>query len=164
MHFTQLLRPRAGAQGPALVFAWFCGVFLLLQGASTLLARLVPAVDQAIPSLLRATRMVPAHSLLHIFTALLAFLVLAAGARPTLWFAALFGAFYAGIGILGMASGADNPNSLCGLPAGLGLQPFDHPFHILLGLMGVSAAWRTHRLEGAEASVGAARQPGRSEP
>ena len=125
---------KAGA--PARWYAWFCGVFLLLQGVSTLAARLSSRFDQAFPLLLRATRMMPVHSVLHIGTALLAFAALARGGAATWWFAALFGTFYAGLGLLGAASGHG---------FGLGLQPFDHPFHVGLGLAGITVAWRTHR-------------------
>jgi hypothetical protein len=121
---------------PALVYALFSGIFLLLQGTSTLAARLVPEVDRAFPLLLRATQMVPAHSLLHIATAFLAFGVIALGGTATWWFALLFGAFYAGLGFLGLGTGHS---------MGLGLKPFDHPFHIVLGLLGIAAAWRTGR-------------------
>jgi hypothetical protein len=96
-------------------YAWFCGIFLLLQGASTLAARLIPGVDRAFPLLLRATRMEPAHSTLHIATALLAFAVLGIGDRAAGWFALLFGTFYAGLGFLGLATGHS---------MGLGLQAF----------------------------------------
>ncbi len=122
--------------GPARTYAWFCGVFLLFQGTTTLAARLSPGFDRMFPALLRATRMVPVHSILHIATALLAFLVIFLGARATWWFAILFGGFYAGLGLLGLASGRT---------LGLGLQAFDHPFHILLGALGLVAAWRSGR-------------------
>ena len=46
---------------------------LLLQGSTTLLARLYPPFDQAFPLLLEMTRLIPTHSLLHIGTALIAF-------------------------------------------------------------------------------------------
>ena len=121
---------------PSRGYAWFCGIFLLLQGGTTLAARLVPAVDRAFPFLLRTTRMVPLHSALHIATALLAFLVLALGDRATRRFALLFGAFYALLGVLGLATGH---------AMGLGLQAFDHPFHIVLGLLGIAAAAMTRK-------------------
>lgn len=121
------------SRSPVRWYAWFCGVFLLLQGVSTLAARLVPQVDQALPALLRVTRMVPIHSVLHIATAFLAFVVIAHGSAATRWFAVIFGTFYAGLGALGASTGHT---------LGLGLQPFDHPFHILLGLLGLAAAWR----------------------
>lgn len=134
------MRGNDPSQGsPARWYAWSCGVFLLLQGVSTLAARLIPQVDQAFPILLRATRMVPVHSVLHIATALLAFVAVARGATASWWFATLFGTFYAGLGLLGIAGGHT---------LGLGLQPFDHPFHILLGLFGIAAAWRTSRRPG----------------
>ena len=64
------------------------------------------------------------------------------GGGPT----GLFGAFYAGLAVFG---------SLSGHPLGLGLQPFDHPFHLGLGVLGLGAAvveyvWpRTSRAAGA---------------
>lgn len=113
-------------------YAWFAGVFLVLQGTLTLAARLVPALDAAFPALLEQTQMVPAHSLLHIATALIAFALLRwGGPRGIALFALGFGAFYIGLAVAGIASG----QGLC-----LGLQPFDHPFHILLGGLGVAAA------------------------
>ena len=124
---------------PARAYAWFAGVFLLLQGASTLAMRLVPALDQAFPALLHHTRMVPSHSLLHIATALIAFAVLRwGGARAVFRFAWGFGTFYVALALAGMVSGA---------PLGLGLQAFDHPFHVLLGGLGLVAAWLQRRRE-----------------
>ncbi len=112
-------------------YAWFAGVFLILQGSSTLAFRLVPALDRAFPALLEQTRMVPAHSVLHISTALLAFAVLRwGGRRGALGFALGFGLFYVALAI----SGSVTASTLC-----LGLQPFDHPFHLLLGGLGLLA-------------------------
>jgi hypothetical protein len=130
-----------GAGSPARWYAWFCGVFLLLQGASTLAARLSPGFDHAFPMLLRATQMVPVHSVLHIATGLLAFAVVSLGAPSTWWFATLFGTFYAGLGLAGIATGH---------ALGLGLKPFDHPFHIVLGLLGIAAAWSSRGQPGKE--------------
>lgn len=124
---------------PALLigYVWFCGVFLLLQGVSTLAAHTFPAIDEAFPSLLRVTQMVPAHSMLHIVTALIAFWTLRRGARAMAWFAGVFGLFYVGLAAVGYATGSS---------LGLGLQTFDHPFHLLLGALGLIAvgaqAWR----------------------
>ncbi len=147
MNFGSKPQSGAGALSPARIYAWFCALFLLLQGASTLAARLVPAVDRAFPLLLATTRMVPKHSLLHIATAVLAFGALALGARAAWWFAALFGTFYAALGVIGASglAGGGGAEELCGVTAALGLQTFDHPFHVLLGLLGMVAAWRTPR-------------------
>ena len=113
-------------------YAWLVGVFLLVQGLSTLAARLVPALDAAIPGLLYHTRMVPSHSLLHIATGLVALAVLRWGAaKARLRFALGFGLFYVALALAGMATGR---------ALGLGLQPFDHPFHLLLGGLGLLAA------------------------
>jgi hypothetical protein len=113
-------------------YTWFVGLFLLAQGLSTLAARLLPAVDAMFPALLEHTRMVPSHSLLHVGTALAAFAVLRWGAaRARLRFALGFGLFYVALALVGMGTGS-------GL--GLGLQPFDHPFHLLLGGLGLLAA------------------------
>ena len=118
-------------------YAWFAGVFLMLQGTSTLAFRLIPALDEAFPALLKHTQMVPTHSLLHIATALIAFAVLRwCGRRGVFRFALWFGLFYSALAIAGMASG---------WTFGLGLQPFDHPFHALLGALGVAAAGFDYR-------------------
>jgi hypothetical protein len=124
---------------PTRAYAWFAGVFLLLQGASTLAMRLVPELDRAFPALLHHTRMVPSHSLLHIATALIAFAALRwGGRRGVARFAWGFGTFYIALALAGMASGS---------PLGLGLQAFDHPFHVLLGGLGLAAVWLQHRRE-----------------
>jgi Domain of unknown function (DUF4383) len=108
------------------------GGFLLLQGVSTLVFRLYPPLDQAFPALLAVTQMVPPHSILHIVTGLLALGILFwGGERGAFWFAVGFGIFYLGLAFLGMMTGE---------PHGLGLQPFDHPFHILVGGLGLLAA------------------------
>jgi Domain of unknown function (DUF4383) len=107
------------------------GIFLLLQGTSTLAFRLFPALDQAFPALLAVTRMIPPHSILHILTGILALVVLfRAGERGSFWFAAGFGSFYIGLALVGM---------MIGQPTVLGLQPFDHTFHFLLGGLGILA-------------------------
>jgi hypothetical protein len=113
-------------------YTWVSGGFLLLQGTSTLLFRLVPALDMAFPALLGTTHMIPIHSVLHILTGALALAVIAWGGRAGPWWFALgFGAFYTLLGITGLITGST---------LGLGLQPFDHPFHLLAGLPGLLAA------------------------
>lgn len=117
---------------PTRLYTLFAGVFLLLQGTSTLAALLYPPLDRAFPFLLELTRMVPAHSLLHIGTALIALWVyFQGGRRAPFWFAVVFGTFYLGLAIVGHVTGHQ---------FGLGLQPFDHPFHVALGGLGLLAA------------------------
>src|SRR5215213_6862847 len=64
---------------PTRLYTGFSGIFLLLQGTSTLAFRLFPALDQAFPPLLAVTQMIPAHSLLHIFTGVIALIILLRG-------------------------------------------------------------------------------------
>lgn len=117
---------------PARFYTAGAGLFLLVQGVSTLAFRLVPALDRAFPPLLELTRMQPPHSLLHIATGGLALAALRwGGARGCWYFALLFGAFYAGLAIFGFATHHATP---------LGLQAFDHPFHLVLGLAGLVCA------------------------
>lgn len=115
--------------------SWYtlvAGVFLLLQGTSTLLFLLYPPLDHAFPLLLQATRMIPIHSTLHIVTGLMALAVLRWGGLQTAWwFAFLFGIFYTFLGGVGL---------ITGFQFGLGLQPFDHPFHLVAGIPGLVAA------------------------
>lgn len=106
---------------------------MVLQGGATLLARLVPAVDRAAPAILEQTRMIVPHSLLHLGTGLLAWWMLRRGGPDGPWrFLAGFGVFYTALGIAGAASHR---------PFGLGLQPFDHPIHLVLGGIALVAAW-----------------------
>jgi hypothetical protein len=105
------------------------GGFLLLQGISTLLFRIFPSLDAAFPALLGTTHMIPIHSLLHILTGVSALAVIRwGGTRGTWWFALGFGAFYTLLALTGL---------LIGDVLGLGLQPFDHPFHLVAGLPGL---------------------------
>jgi hypothetical protein len=130
---------------PTHLYTLVAGMFLLLQGTSTLAFRLFPALDQAFPTLLSITRMIPAHSILHILTGILALVMLfRGGERGQFWFAAGFGSFYIGLALVGMITSH---------PTVLGLQPFDHSFHLLLGGLGLLAVglslYRTHRTENA---------------
>ena len=125
---------KASSIGMRLPF-WYTlivGGFLLLQGTSTLLFRLVPALDKAFPLLLGTTHMIPIHSLLHITTGVLALAVIRwGGARGTWWYALGFGTFYTLLGLTGL---------MIGDVLGLGLQPFDHPFHLVAGVPGLLTA------------------------
>lgn len=117
---------------PTRFYTAVAGVFLLLQGASTLAFRLYPPLDQAFPALLAITRMIPPHSILHIVTGVLALLILSwGGERGPFWFAVGFGLFYLGLALVGLWSGQQ---------LGLGLQTFDHPIHTLLGGLSLLAA------------------------
>jgi hypothetical protein len=116
---------------PTRLYTWFASLGLFLQGTSTLTALLVPEFDRAVPFLLEQTKMIPAHSMLHIVSGLIGFAALRFGnAAGAWWFALLFGGFYAGLALAGMLSGHQ---------LGLGLQPFDHPFHLALGGLGLIA-------------------------
>ena len=116
---------------PTRFYTAFSGIFLLLQGTSTLAFRLFPSLDEAFPALLAITQMVPTHSILHILTGVIALIVLLRGGeRSTFWFALLFGAFYFGLAVFGMVTGDATM---------LRLQPFDHPFHFALGALGFLA-------------------------
>ncbi len=117
---------------PARFYTAFSGVFLLLQGISTLAFRLFPALDETFPALLSITQMVPVHSTLHILTGITALAVLfRGGERGAFWFAAGFGVFYTGLALFGMITHH---------PTILRLQPFDHPFHLFLGAWGMVVA------------------------
>lgn len=119
-------------KSPTRLYTAFSGIFLLLQGISTLAFRLFPSLDEAFPALLSITQMVPPHSLLHILTGILALVLLFGGEEHRLfWFAAGFGLFYTSLAFFGM---------ITLYPTILGLQPFDHPFHLVLGLLGLLAA------------------------
>jgi hypothetical protein len=119
-------------RSPTRFYTAFSGIFLLLQGISTLGFRLFPALDERFPALLSITQMVPVHSTLHILTGLTALTVLfRGGERGAFWFAADFGAFYTGLALFGMITHD---------PTILRLQPFDHPFHLFLGGWGLLVA------------------------
>lgn len=121
---------------PARLYTAASGIFLLLQGISTLAFRLYPPLDHAFPALLATTHMIPVHSILHILTGVLAVAILYRGSESgAFWFALGFGLFYLGLGFAGVISGQ---------PLGLGLQPFDHPIHLVLGVVGLIAAWMAY--------------------
>ena len=125
-------KPASLSARAPLIYTWAVGSFLLLQGTSTLLFRLVPALDAAFPALLAVTQMIPIHSLLHIATGVLALgMIYLGGPRGVWWFALLFGLFYTAFGLVGIVTNAQ---------LGLGLQPFDNPFHLLAGVPGLVAA------------------------
>lgn len=117
---------------PVRVYTALAGGFLLLQGVSTLTALLWHAFDRAVPSLLTTTKMVIPHSSLHIGSGLMALAMLRWGG-PVAWrrFAVGFGAFYTALGLGGLSTDS---------PTVFGLQRFDHPFHIAVGIVGLLCA------------------------
>lgn len=119
---------------PTRFYTAFSGIFLLIQGTTTLAFRMYPQLDRAFPQLLGVTQMIPPHSILHILTGILALLVLwKGGERGTFGFALGFGAFYTGLALYGFITHEHTV---------FGLQPFDHPFHLFLGMWGlVVAGW-----------------------
>ena len=118
---------------PAKLYTAISGIFLLIQGTSTLAFHLVPPLDRAFPALLDITQMIPVHSILHIVTGILAVTILYRGGEYGAFkFALGFGAFYLLLGLAGLLSGH---------PLSLGLQPFDHPIHLVLGAAGLLAAY-----------------------
>ena len=125
---------------PTRAYTWIASTGLFLQGTITLIARLVPAVDRAVPFLLAETHMVPAHSVLHIVSGLIGFALLRfGGSWGSRIFALGFGLFYAGLGVSG---------ALTGEPVLLHLIPFDHPFHVVVGgagLLAVAVEWAMTR-------------------
>ena len=111
------------------IYTAFTGFFLILQGTSTLLFRLYPSLHEAFPQLLDITQMIPPHSILHIITAVIALVILFRGKELELfWFSAGFGLFYTGLALFGYITHH---------PTMFGLQPFDHPFHLFLGVWGL---------------------------
>jgi hypothetical protein len=131
---------------PSHLYTAIAGIFLLLQGTSTLAFRLYPPLDRAFPALLGITQMIPPHSILHILTGVVALAVLFwGGERGSLWFAAGFGVFYSGLAVFGMITHHATV---------FGLQPFDHPFHLFLGVLGVLVAgWYFYRLHRAKEAM-----------
>jgi hypothetical protein len=118
--------------GAAAWYARIVGVVLLVQGVVTGAFLVVDPLDEAFPVVLDTTRMVAAHSALHVATGVLAVAVLRWGSDRALWWFALgFGCFYTALGVSGLTTGHH---------FGLALQPFDHPFHLVAGILGLLAA------------------------
>jgi len=76
--------------------------------------------------------MIPVHSNLHLVRSLIAIgIFFRGGERGSFWFCLGFGLFYTALGVAGW---------LTGQQYGLGLKPFDHPFHLFLGGLALLAA------------------------
>ncbi|MBL8098105.1 MAG: DUF4383 domain-containing protein [Anaerolineales bacterium] len=118
-------------KNPTRFYTSLVGIFLLLQGVSTLLFRLIPSLNEAFPQLLAITQMVPIHSTLHIVTGLIALWILFKGGEVgALWFTIGFAIFYTGLALYGFITHSATI---------FHLQPFDHPFHLLIGVLGMIA-------------------------
>lgn len=116
-------------KNPTRFYTSLVGIFLLLQGISTLLFRLIPSLNEAFPQLLAVTQMVPIHSTLHIVTGLIALWILFKGSEVgALWFTIGFTIFYTGLALFGFITHSATI---------FHLQPFDHPFHLLIGVLGI---------------------------
>jgi len=124
------------------MYLWVIGVFLLGQGAGSLLLRAIGLDD---PSLTHGfVHADPLHALIHIVwgTAMLGVLARHARDAQLTAIALIFGVFYVGLAILGVAIYH---------PFGLELGPFENGFHFIVGpvslILGLSAllAQRGHR-------------------
>ncbi|HYN87159.1 MAG TPA: hypothetical protein VER55_01455 [Ardenticatenaceae bacterium] len=116
----------------------------LLEGVATLLFRIVPALDQRFPALLGSTQKIPTHSLLHVAIGVTGFMfLLRGGRRGSLLFATGLGSFYLALAFAG---------ALGGYRLGIGLQPFDHTFHLIYGTLGLLAAGLTYSSSDGEGS------------
>jgi hypothetical protein len=110
----------------------FVGLF---QATLSYAFHFFPLLDEAVPFLSTIPHMIPIHSTLHFVTSILALVIFfRGGERGAFWFAFGFGLFYIALGLAGWFTGQQ---------FGLGLQPFDHPFHLFLGTLGLLAACPT---------------------
>ena len=117
---------------PARLYTAVYGYVGLFQAVLSYAFHFFPNLDHALPFLQAVPHMIPIHSTLHFVTAILAIVIFhRGGERGAFWFAFGFGLFYTSLGLAGW---------LTGLQFGLGLQPFDHPFHLFLGGLALLAA------------------------
>lgn len=121
---------------PARVFIFVLSLFSMIEGGLSLLAHASSDADKFLSFI---HKMDQVHSGLHVANALVGFGFLLFGTREGCrWFAAVFGASYAALGVVGAVAHASGNGEL-----GLGLVTADHPLHIVIGLAGVFAAWRS---------------------
>jgi len=122
--------------GLAYWYTALVGWFFLVQGIITFLFNVIPSLDQAFPILLKVDPIAAPHSLLHILLGVVAITALFKGGVQGPYLASLgIGAFYVILAVAGFTDGR-------GL--GLGLQSFDHPFHLGVGLAGLLAGAVCH--------------------
>jgi hypothetical protein len=119
-------------------YLWFLMIGLLLQGLVSLVFRLAPSVDAAMPYLVRGIFGIDLwHAWIHIVWGSLSIMILArSSARQTpVWLALGFGTFYTALAIAGI---------LIHHPLGLELDVFENAFHLTAGpatlLLGICGA------------------------
>lgn len=119
-------------KNPARLYTGVFGFLGVFQAMLSYGFHFFPALDQAIPFLQAIPHMIVIHSTLHLVSSLIAIAVFFRGGdRGAFWFAFGFGLFYTILGVVGW---------LTGLQFGLGLKPFDHPFHVFIGALALLAA------------------------
>ena len=119
-------------KSPARLYTAVYGFLGVFQATLSFAFYFFPTFDQAIPFLQAIPHMIPIHSTLHLVTSILAIVIFyRGGERGAFWFAFGFGLFYTALGLAGWLSGQQ---------LGLGLMPFDHPFHLFLGTLALLAA------------------------
>jgi hypothetical protein len=117
---------------PARLYTAVYGFLGLFQALLSYGFHFFPKLDQVLPFLQAVPHMIPVHSTLHFVTSILAIVIFFRGGdRAAFWFAFGFGLFYSALGFAGW---------LTDQQFGLGLQPFDHPFHLFLGSLALLAA------------------------
>lgn len=118
-------------KSPARLYTAIYGFLGVFQAMLSYAFQFFPSLDQAIPFLQAIPHMILVHSTLHMVTSLLAIVIFfRGGERGAFWFVFGFGLFYTALGLAGW---------LTGLQFGLGLQLFDHPFHLFLGTLALLA-------------------------
>lgn len=119
-------------KNPARLYTAVYGFVGLFQALLSYGFHYIPTLDQSLPFLQAVPHMIPVHSTLHFVTSLLAIAIFVRGSdHGAFWFAFGFGLFYISLGLAGW---------LTRQQFGLGLQPFDHTFHLFLGALALFAA------------------------
>ena len=120
---------------PARLYTAVFGFLGVFQASLSYGFHFFPSLDQTVPFLQAVPHMIPIHSTLHLVSSIVALvLFFRGGERGAFWFCFGFGLFYTTLGVAGW---------LTGLQFGLGLKPFDHPFHLFLGTLALLAAGPT---------------------
>jgi hypothetical protein len=134
-------------KNPARLYTAVYGFLGVFQAMLSYAFHFFPRLDQTVPFLQAIPHMILVHSTLHFVTSILAIAIFFRGGESgSFWFAFGFGLFYTALGLAGW---------LTGQQFGLGLQPFDHPFHLFLGGLALLAAGPTlyHSITNRKVSV-----------